>query len=165
MAKITQLVFTLAALVLVAPAHAALSASANGDDCPQQGIKAKGGSHAVPARSACAETLPAEIELKEAIDYKEGQLSYRWCDTGSDSVSVCLERNDSAFEITRARLLLTEKPCGEPAAPGQPSLYRFMSAQEAGQPVRGQTFTARAADAKRVQCLYATFYGVRKEPN
>ena len=162
MKQFVRLLMALASAALTSTAWSAAPAPANFAECVQQGMKGVTEAHLFETRAACRESFPAVVELKESIDYRPGDLSYAWCKTGAGTVSVCLDRNDSGYEITSARLMLSERPCASGATSGKGVAYRFLATQTDN--ATGTKFTVPAADAERVKCVYATWYGVKKQP-
>jgi hypothetical protein len=162
MKQFVRLLMALASAALASTAWSAGPAPANFDQCVQQGMKGVSDAHLFETRAACRESFPVAVELKESVDYRSGDLSYAWCKTGAGTVSVCLERNDSGYEITSARLMLSERPCASGTTSRKGVAYRFLGTQT--DTATGTRFSVPAADAERVKCVYATWYGVKKQP-
>ena len=103
---------------------------------------------------------PEAIEtlLLDGRDYSKGELSWKWCTDNDNSVSVCLEKNDTHFKVTRAEIFAWRIPCAQTLQ--NPN---YLPKYQTEQSRWGGKFTASVKDFYLVQCLNVFWYAVPKK--
>lgn len=136
-------------------ANAGLFGPSNAHECVLEKMKGQDRAMIGTARAACAEQFPEETPLQVGVHYRKEQIADSWCDTADDSVTVCLDINDSPYKITKAVLTLYDAPCDK-----EGGNYVQVDAVPA---IYGKKFKAPVQNARAYKCMYTTWHGIKKK--
>lgn len=149
--KVGVLLFA-SSLLLSGNTYAGLFGPSNYEDCVLDKMKGQAPNLVSLVVQACKRQFPTEETLIVGENYKKGQLVSKWSETTSDTISFNVERNDTAYKLTRAEAQFWKLGCDQTR--GEADIE--VSAEA---PLFGSTFKFQMANASQYKCGSPTFYG------
>lgn len=145
----------LGCLALLGSVQAGVFGPSNEHECVLEKMKGQDRAMIGVARAACAEQFPEEVQLQEGVNIKSGQIASSWCDTNSDSVEVCLDKNETQYKITKVSVTLWDVACDQ--------MNSIPIEVEALPAMFGNKFKAKVPGAKSYKCMKTSWYGIKKK--
>lgn len=136
-------------LFYVQVAFAGLLGPSNFEECVLDKMKGQAPGLMGMANAACLKAFPKEV----AIDHS--RVNYRWCESGYQSVAVCIDQMPTNVTITRVEGLFFEDNCDVTQSKAGVTAI-------AVKPWYGTTYRFELPAAKR-GCAFFTFYGIERK--
>lgn len=136
--------------------NAALFGAKSFEDCVLEKMKGQSANMLYTARAACSTDFPQERELIEGSDYKRGAISASWCDTNGEKVTICLDKNDSEYKLTKLEVGVSKKYCDATNIAD----IELIKAEKA---FIGSKYSAKVKNGFEIKCLYPHWYGIQKK--
>jgi hypothetical protein len=125
----------------------------NYDECVLERMKGQAPNLISTARSACIQAFPQERVLVEGTDYKKGQLKHTWCDTSQNSITICIDENNTNYKFTKLVIKPVKIPC-------ENVTYGSIEDEiEVKSPMFGNKYVAEVANARNTKCVFVDFWG------
>ena len=150
-------VLFIAIALLSGNTYAGIFGSSNYEECVVDKMKGQPANMVGLVANACRKQFPAEEMLVEGQNFKKGQLVDKWSVTAADTISVTVDRNDTAYKLTRVDGRFWKLVCDKQVGNPEPDIE--VSAEA---PLFGSTFKFQIDNAVQYKCGSISIFGKKK---
>lgn len=134
-------------------ASASLFGPDNFEECVLEKMKGQNSNLLKTAKDACRKAFPREIYLKEGVNYTKGEFEASWCNTTNNTITICIDKNNTNYKITSVGVMLSMKTCEETTQTD------WISFADVNAPYYGNKFKVSVRNAREMKCMRKSFSG------